>query len=121
MYTLNENEMVTTLYKRDNNLDQKDNLDTLPEKKAVYGLFGRMQMSPANCRFIGVAQNLRAAVKLHYNDAESDKSLLEFMRSIKIKQIVYLELKEGEDADAIASSWRERFKPECNAELNKVY
>ena len=111
------------LYKKNNNLDQEDNLDDLPEAPAVYAISGRINGAPANCRHVGVTHNLRESVKIHFSDAEPDACLKQFMQSIKIKTLNYELLDEHEPQvlDSKKAAWSERFKPECNEALNEVF
>ena len=111
------------IYKSGNNLDKIDNLDSIPEKEAVYGIFGRINGRPANCRHIGETANLRNAIKMHFAENESKECLKQFMQSIKIKTINY-ELLPGSNSEerlAILRKWKEEFNPNCTEELNEIH
>jgi hypothetical protein len=111
------------LQHKDFNLDKKDNLDSLPAQAAVYAVCGRVNGQPVNARFVGATDNLLAAVKAHYSDAEPNEQLKLFMRSIKIKELLFKPM-PGVDAPAAKETleaWEKTFQPECNEELNKVY
>lgn len=112
-----------TLLKKENNLDQLDNLSELPEQPAVYAICGRVNNKPANARMVGTAANLREAVLMHFSDGETNECLRQFMQSIKIKELVY-ELLPGASSEQLAqkkTEWSAQFKPACNETLNKVY
>lgn len=111
------------LQHRDYNLDKKDNIDSLPAGAAVYAICGRVNGEPVNARFVGATGNLLAAVKGHYSEAETNESLKQFMRSIKIKELLFKPL-QGMDDPALQTTldaWQNDFRPACNEELNKVY
>lgn len=109
--------------KADNNLDEKDNLNEIPKKPAVYGIFSRINGEPANCRFVGFADNLQEAIKGHFSFEESDNCLKQFMNSIKIKALSYKIIEDisEEEKTTLIKQWKEEHNPECSEELNKVY
>jgi len=111
------------IYKHDNNLDGRDNLNQLPRERAVYAIAGRINSEAANYRFVGVTDNLQAAVKLHFSENEPRACLRNFMQSIKIKMLVYQLLPEysPEEADRKLQEWESQYKPECNDKLNEVF
>lgn len=105
------------------NLDGRDNLDEIPDKKGVYAICGRVNGKPVNARWVGQADNLQEAVKNHYSDNETNASLRDYMRSIKTKALIYkcmpkAALNELEEAQ---EGWKAQFNPECTPELNKVF
>lgn len=113
------------IFQKDNNLDGKDNLDTLPGEPAVYAICGRVNEKPANPRYIGTSENLRQAVSAHFDGSQPAVSdcFREFMLSIKIKELVFQLMpgsSEGERA-AAKEKWEKQYKPECNKELNEVH
>lgn len=112
-----------TLLKKDNNLDQLDNLNEIPAMPAVYAICGRVNNAPANPRMVGAAMNLQQAVTAHFSEAETDDCLGAFMRSIKIKELVY-EILPDATPELLAQkkeAWTAKLNPACNEELNKVY
>lgn len=127
--TIEQSEVITqTLFQRENNLDGKDNLDELPELAAVYAVCGRANGKPANPRYIGETDNLRAAIKEHFNRTEADLNereacFKEFMLSIKIKELVFQLMPEAtkEERIKLQNEWTEKYKPDCNKELNQTY
>lgn len=113
------------LFQKDNNLDGKDNLDTLPELPAVYAVCGRVNGKPANPRYIDVTENLKQSVKMHFDGSQPavTECFREFMLSIKIKELVFKLMPEAsEEERAVAKeNWEKQFKPECNKELNEIH
>ncbi|MFT7032452.1 MAG: hypothetical protein ACJA2S_000952 [Cyclobacteriaceae bacterium] len=111
------------IFKEDNNLDKQDNLNELPKENAIYTICSRINGEPANCRFVGLTDDLQNSIKIHFSGEEQDGCLREFMQSIKIKTINYMLLHDlsGEERDLLLEQWRNEYKPECNDELNKVY
>lgn len=121
--TLREKVSDFRIYKADNNLDQKDNLDELPAEAAVYAVSGRKNGAPANCRLVNYAVNLREAIKGHFSTAEPQPCLRQFMQSIKIKTVDFLLMPGAseEEVAAVLNEWKAYYKPECNEQLNQVF
>jgi hypothetical protein len=111
------------LQHKDYNLDKKDNLDDLPALPAVYAICGRVNGQPVNARFVGATEDLLAAVKSHFSEAESNDVLRNYMRSIKIKMLLYktLPYSTEEERQAAKQEWENKFQPKCTDELNQVY
>ncbi|WP_217602608.1 hypothetical protein [Chitinophaga sp. GbtcB8] len=116
------------LLQKDNNLDKNDNLDDLPETPAVYAVCGRVNGQPANPRFIGETGNLRAAIRSHFETTDTNGDVCtqcfkEFMLSIKIKELVYTLLPDSspEERSSVKKEWEEKYKPNCNKQLNEVH
>lgn len=111
------------IYKQDNNIDGRDNLNQLPKEAAVYAITGRINNEPANCRFVGITDNLQAAVKQHFSANEPKECLRNFMQSIKIKMLTYqlIPALSPEEADRKLQEWENLHKPECNDKLNEVF
>lgn len=113
------------IYKKDNNLDQRDNLDELSTDPAVYALCGRVNGQPSNPRFIGESDNLQVAIKQHFDPQKEQPTecLKEFMQSIKIKYLLYQSMpgKNEVDRQKIVKEWSDKYQPTCNEEINKVY
>lgn len=124
---IEENSTVKTtiLYQRDNNLDKKDNLETLPATPAVFAVCGRVNGEPVNPRFVGETDNLQQAVRKLFDPTEkfSSECFRDFMLSIKTKQLVYELLPDTrqEERINIKNTWQEKFKPECNEQLNEIH
>lgn len=113
------------LYQKDNNLDKRDNLDELPETAAVYAVCGRVNGEPANPRYVGVVDNLRDAIKGHFDKSRNDvdQCFKDFVLSIKTKTLIYQELDGSNllEREKIRDEWDKKFKPQCNEVLNKVH
>lgn len=101
------------IFHKDYNLDKKDNLDTLPEDGAVFGIFGIIHEKPVNCRYVGEAANLRKAVKELFENP-GDEGFGKFMQGPWIQMLVYeLTPSEEERAEAV-KQWTEKHSPKCD-------
>jgi hypothetical protein len=111
------------LQHKDYNLDKKDNLDDLPALPGIYAICGRVNGQPVNARFVGSTEDLLAAVKSHYTEAETDEGLRNYMRSIKIKMLLYTTMPYSteEERQAAKQEWENKLHPKCTDELNQVY
>ncbi|MBD0259619.1 MAG: hypothetical protein ICV83_28195 [Cytophagales bacterium] len=113
------------LFQKDNNLDGKDNLGSLPEAPAVYAICGRVNGTPANPRYVGETDDLQRAVRMHFEASEpgQDECFKEFMLSIKTKVLLYEVLpgSTGEERQAKKREWEATYKPVCTKELNEVH
>jgi hypothetical protein len=101
----------------------KDNLDLIPASPAVYAICGRVNGQTANCRFVGQADNLKAAIEQLFQEDSPHACVGNFMRSIKIKELIYVALPGStpEEREALKLEWDKIYKPLCNDELNRVY
>ncbi|MEP0264565.1 hypothetical protein [Dokdonia sp.] len=99
------------------NLDEKDNLDTLPTEKAVYGVFGIVDDKSINCRYVGETDNLKDAVKELFETPE-DEGLKKFMQGPWIQMLKYELLPESSEKDRQESmqEWTEKYKPNVDEE-----
>jgi hypothetical protein len=111
------------LQHKDYNLDKKDNLDDLPALPAVYAICGRVNGQPVNARFVGATEDLLSAVKSHFGETEGNDMLRNYMRSIKIKMLLYkaMPYSTEEEREAARQEWENRMQPKCTDELNQVY
>lgn len=111
------------LQHKDFNLDKKDNLDDLPALPAVYAICGRVNGQPVNARFVGATDDLLAAVKSHFGETEGNDMLRNYMRSIKIKMLLYkaMPYSTEEEREVVRQEWENRMQPKCTDELNQVY
>jgi hypothetical protein len=105
------------LFKKDNNLDQKDNLDEVPEETAVFTICGRVNGFAANPRYVGATKNLREAVKELFNTTDC---VGQFMNSIKLKDLLY-EVVAEDQLENKKAEWESKFKPQCNEVMNEVH
>lgn len=115
--------MRLLLYKQAFNLEKKDNLHLLPAAPAVYAICGRVNGQTANCRFVGQAEDLQAAIEQHFHEDSPHACVSEFMRSVKIKELLYMPMPGStqQERENIKQEWEKKFQPVCNEELNKVY
>ncbi len=112
------------LYNADFSLGELDTISELPEISAVFAICGRINGKAANCRVVRSTQNLRKSIRDLYTDVEQDQCILDYMRSIKTKIILFREVpaeKYKEAKDDLVEEWTKLLKPVCNEELNKVY
>jgi hypothetical protein len=115
----------TVLDQRDNNIDRMDNLDTLPEAPAVFAICGRVNGQTANPRYVGTTDNLRQTIKQCFEPHSKflPDCVRQFVLSIKTKELVYETIQNfsPEENHKRKKSWEDKFKPQCNEVLNKVY
>ena len=111
------------LLQSENNLEKKDNLELIPDGRAVYAICGRVNGILANPRYVGKTDNLRQSIKNHFGESfiEDTKCFKDFMLSIKTKELVY-ELVSNQSTLLIKfEEWESRFQPKCTEELNKIH
>jgi hypothetical protein len=97
------------------NLDQKDNLDELPEEPAVFGIFGIVHKIPVHCRFVGATDNLRNAVRYVF-EKPSSKGLKKFMQGPHIQMLCYDPMPNSseEDRKTMEEIWVKTYEPNIN-------
>jgi excinuclease UvrABC nuclease subunit len=99
------------------NLSETD-LDDLPQRKAVYAIFARSSETgkPTNCRYVGETTDLQERTKAHFNKAEKNDCLREFMQSNSIKLMQYELMPNSTKEDRLVrqEEWIEKYSPECN-------
>ena len=98
------------------NLDSVDNIDQIPEVRAVYGIFAIVHEEPINCRFIGKAENLRESIKLMFESAPSE-GLTKFMQGPWYKMILFKEVSSGDSAEVmegISQQWIDKYDPKID-------
>ncbi|MCP4157186.1 MAG: hypothetical protein GY757_56265 [bacterium] len=101
------------IFHKEYNLDKKDNLDTLPEEAAVFGIFAIIHEKPVHCRFIGESDNLQKAVRDLYENPEGE-GFKKFMQGPWIQMLSY-ELTAEEDARKKAvEDWTKEHTPKCD-------
>jgi hypothetical protein len=108
----------TEIYSQKYNLQSKDNLDSLPAKPAVYGIFAIIDGQPVHCRHTGYATDLQAAVRNHF-DADLNPGLRTFMQGPWLKMLLYtLPDSAGTDEQlrVKAAEWERQFVPLCDAD-----
>lgn len=113
------------IFQKDNNLDKKDNLDTLPELPAVYAICGRVNNQAVNPRYVGESENLRVTIQQHFDKSgfSEDECCREFMFSIKTKVLVYELMPSSSKEERLVrkNEWELKYKPVCNKELNEIH
>lgn len=103
----------TEIYHSEYNIGQKDNLDLLPRDAATYALFAVIDDQPVNCRYVGCAEDLRAAVRRHF-EQESDPGLRTFMQGPWIKLLLYQTAEQRTGEAAKVGDWKLRYQPFCD-------
>ena len=108
----------TDIYSQKYNLHSKDNLDLLPARPAVYGIFAIIDGQPVHCRHTGYAPSLQAAMRNHF-DADPNPGLRTFMQGPWLKMLLYtLNDTDGTDEQLrlTAAEWEQQFVPICDAD-----
>ncbi|HLP45084.1 MAG TPA: hypothetical protein VK186_16215 [Candidatus Deferrimicrobium sp.] len=103
------------IFHKDYNLDKKDNLETLPEGEAVFGIFAIIHEKPVHCRYIGQTATLRKTIKDLF-EHPGDEGFAKFMQGPWIQMLVY-ELMPGsseEDRKKAAEDWTKKHTPKCD-------
>lgn len=108
-----ENTVQLTVYHKDYNLDKKDNLDSIPEKPAVFGIFAIIHEKPVHCRFIGQSDNLRKAVRNVFENPQTE-GLKKFMQGPWIQMLVYKEIESEEERKKAEEDWKKEHNPKCD-------
>ena len=104
------------IYHQNYNLDQKDNLDQIPEEAGIFGVFSLVRDTPSNCRIVKSSENLRQSVRLLFENAE-DTGVRKFMQGPWIKYLKYQSLdSENEQIDELFNQWTEQFEPKVDEE-----
>jgi hypothetical protein len=106
------------IYYRDFNLDKKHNVNEIPEKKAVYGIFGIVNGEPINCRHVGQADNLRSRVEEIFKNPPS-AGLKKFMQGPWIQMLVYEEIDREltpEETQNLVDDWSKKYTPKIDDE-----
>jgi hypothetical protein len=112
---MEDNKVQITTYHKDYNLDKKDNLDSLPEDAAVFGLFAIIHEKPVNCRFVGESDNLRKKVKELYENP-GDEGFAKFMQGPWIQMLVYQSMPGAseEERKKAVEDWQKEHDPKCD-------
>jgi len=105
------------VWHKDYNLDGKDNLQDLPAEKALFGIFAVVRSSPANCRYVAAADNLRQAVKDLF-EAIPDEGMRQFMQGPWIKMIRYMLMPSSTENETphLLQEWIQQHKPAVSPE-----
>ncbi|MBL0743048.1 hypothetical protein [Chryseolinea lacunae] len=113
--------LSTTLYHHANNLDGRDNLQTIPEAPAVYLICGRIGGKAANPRMVGETSNLRRSIMACFESPSDDVRI--FMQSIKMKELVYELVPELTEAQRMKKKmqWHDHYKPVHDEAIDKIH
>lgn len=111
------NPLQLEIWHRNYNPDKHHNLQDIPASKAVFGIFAIVKGKPGNCRYIGITENLRAAVQELFEQPK-DEGLKKFMQGTWIPMLVYtLMLDAGEAAmNEAALQWTRQYQPAVDAQ-----
>jgi hypothetical protein len=110
-----EKTVQTEIFHKEYNLDKKDNLDTLPEGEAVFGIFAIVHEKPVHCRYVGQAANLQKAVRELFEKPEGE-GFAKFMQGPWIQMLVYELMPDSSEEDRLKAveEWTKTHEPKCD-------
>ena len=113
----NENVVKLEVYHKEYNIDDKDNINELPEEPAVFGIFGIIHEVPVHCRYVGSTDDLRKSVRDVFENPESE-GLKKFMQSPWIQMLCYelLPKSSGEERKQKKEEWIRDYEPKVTEE-----
>jgi hypothetical protein len=113
----NENVVKMEVYHKEYNIDDKDNIDELPEEPAVFGMFGIIHEVPVHPRYVSSTDNLRKSVREVFEKPESE-GLKKFMQSPWIQMLCYELLPNSteEDRKKAEEEWIRQYEPKVTDE-----
>lgn len=100
------------VFHKDYNIEGKDNLNELPEKPAVFGIFAIIHETPVHPRYIGTTDNLRKTIKDIFENPKGE-GLRKFMQGSWIQMICF-ELIPGlteEEKRIKENFWIDEYRP----------
>ncbi len=103
------------IWHKDFNLEEIDNLKTLPQQSAVFGIFALLDNQPMNCRYVGETGNLYQSIKeLFENPLEN--GLKYFMQGPWIKMVQYLLMPDStqQQREVVVEDWEEKYHPKID-------
>lgn len=106
-----------TLFHKDYNLDEKDNISLVPTEPAVFGLCAIIHEKPTHCRYIGETENLQQAIRDLFEKPEDvSEGFKKFMHGPWIKRMVYGLMPDSspENRQKETEEWREKYNPKCD-------
>jgi hypothetical protein len=106
------------IYHKDFNLEKKHNLDQLPEKRAIFGVFGIVNNDPLNCRYLSETANLRKSIIELYENPPS-KGLKSFMQGAWIQMLVFELVDDNqttEHVSVLVNEWIKNYDPKIDDE-----
>jgi len=99
------------------NLNDID-LNTLPEQKAVYAIYGfdKVNRKFADYKFVGETENLRERIISHFSGSEPNECLRKILQSKDEKVMLFrlLPRRSREERLSIEQEWKKLHNPECN-------
>ena len=99
------------------NLNDID-LNTLPEQKAVYAIYGfdKINRKFTDYKYVGETENLKKRIISHFLESEPNECLRKFLQSKDEKVILFrlLPRRSREERLSIEQEWINLHKPECN-------
>jgi hypothetical protein len=103
------------LYHNKYHLDGRENLDEIPPAQAVFGVFGIVDEEPANCRYVGEAENLQAAIRGLYDNPPS-AGMKKFLQGPWIPMLVFEPLPGASAAqrEKAAGEWQSQYHPQID-------
>ena len=103
---------TTEIWHKNYNLKKKDNLDSLPREKAIFGIFANVGDVPSNCRYVGETENLQATIKELY-DNNGHARLKKFMQGpwFIFLQFELLPGSSSEERTKVVTEWTDQHKP----------
>jgi hypothetical protein len=115
--TFDENVVKKEIFHKDYNLDKKDNLDELPEKPAVFGIFSIIHETPVHPRYVGSTDNLRKSAREVFENPGGE-GLKKFMQGPWIQMLCYEELPDSpeEERKQKEEEWIKKYEPKITDE-----
>lgn len=102
----------TEIYHRSFHIDEKHNIDILPEQPAVFGIFAIVNETPVHPRVVGSTLNLRLEIKKMYEDPPN-QGMKHFMQGSFIQMLCYQTLEGISDNERLEKEarWKEYYNP----------
>jgi len=100
------------IWHKEFNLEGRDNLSFLPQEKGVFAVLAMVGTSPANCRYVAAAGNIRDAITDLF-EGTGGVGMKKFMQGPWYKVSLYRVMAEatGEELKAEAEKWISELKP----------
>lgn len=113
----NKSVIFREIFHRDFNIDNKHNIDQLPETPAVFGLFGIINNTPIHPRYISSSDNLRDAIYDLYENPPNE-GMRNFMQTNWVQMLCYetVEALSKEQREIKEAAWIAEYKPGINAD-----
>ena len=100
------------VYHKEYNIDDKDNLNELPEEPAVFGIFGIIHEVPVHCRYVCSTDNLQKSVREVFENPETE-GLKKFMQSPWIQMLCYKVMPDTSEQELkpVEEEWIREYEP----------